>query len=218
MRIHKEGYRIIFIVFLLLGLLNLVWIPLHHLKGPFFYSLLILSILFFILVVLFFRKPSRSMVYSPEAIIAPADGKVVAIEEVFEDSYFKAKRLQISVFMSPLNVHINYVPINGTVVKVKHEPGNYLVAWHPKSSSLNEHTSVVIKQDDREIMVRQIAGAVARRIVTYPVADTEVTQGEELGFIKFGSRVDLFLPLDAKINVSIDQAVRGKKTIMASWK
>ncbi len=170
------------------------------------------------LVLWFFRMPKREMTVAENAIVCPADGKVVIIEEVFEPEYFKDKRLQVSVFMSPLNVHVNRYPTNGIVKMFRYHAGKYLVAWHPKSSTLNERTTVVLEnKNGKEVLVRQIAGAVARRIVCYAKEGEDVKQNEELGFIKFGSRVDLFLPLDTKIKVDRDQIVKGGQTIIAEW-
>ena len=167
----------------------------------------------------FFRSPSRPIEPNENLIIAPADGKVVVIEEVEEPEYFRGKRRQVSIFMSPLNVHVNWYPISGDVQYVKYHPGKYLVAWHPKSSTLNERTSIVVKDSKgREILIRQIAGAVARRIVYYAKEGQTVVQGDQLGFIKFGSRVDLFLPLDAEIMVGLEESVKGSSTIIAKFK
>tara|TARA_B100000925_G_scaffold262641_1_gene220070 strand:- start:1443 stop:1967 length:525 start_codon:yes stop_codon:yes gene_type:complete len=166
-----------------------------------------------VLVIQFFRIPKRQNTYEPEEITCPADGKVVVIEETTETEYFKDKRIQVSIFMSPLNVHANYYPIKGTLPFVKYHPGKFLVAWHPKSSTDNERTTIVVKNEDgKEILIRQIAGAVARRICYYGQANDKVEQAGELGFIKFGSRVDLFLPLETKINVKLGQNVQAKLT------
>lgn len=213
MTIHKEGYLIIVTAIILLALLN--WIGASLL--PILQILVaIASLVFFILVIQFFRNPKRLINQSNNNwVYAPADGKVVVIEEVEEPEYFQDKRLQISIFMSPLNVHVNRNPVSG-VVKYKHyHNGKYLVAWHPKSSTENERTTVVIDNGNAEILVRQIAGAVARRIVNYLQVGQEVTQGSEMGFIKFGSRVDIFLPLDAKVEVEIGQDVKGNVDVIA---
>ena len=171
-------------------------------------------ILFFCYI--FFRSPKRNINPDENLVFSPADGTVVAIEEVLEDQYFHEKRIQVSIFMSPLNVHVNFCPVSGQVEYVNHEPGNHLVAYHPKSSIENERTSVVIKHENgTKLMVRQIAGALARRIVTYCKPEKGVRQGDQLGFIKFGSRVDLFLPLDVKCSVELDQKVKGNKTVIA---
>ena len=166
-----------------------------------------------VLVVQFFRIPRRENTYQENEITCPADGKVVVIEETTETEYFKDKRIQVSIFMSPLNVHANYYPIKGTLPFVKYHPGKFLVAWHPKSSTDNERTTIVVKNEDgKEILIRQIAGAVARRICYYGQEKDKVEQAGELGFIKFGSRVDLFLPLDTKIDLELGQKVQAKLT------
>jgi len=168
------------------------------------------------LVLQFFRNPSRDLLLPEDNVIyAPADGKIVVIEEANEKEYFKNKRLMVSIFMSPTNVHVNRNPISGTVNYFKYHPGKYLVAWHPKSSDENERTTVVIDNGETEILMRQIAGALAKRIVNYLEIGEEVKQGTDMGFIKFGSRVDLFLPLDAKIDVKMGQKVKGNRTIIA---
>ncbi|HJZ41126.1 MAG TPA: phosphatidylserine decarboxylase family protein [Bacteroidales bacterium] len=217
MKIHREGIVIILFVLLLITSLNLViyW----FVNSTFIQSLLIIvSTVFFLLVVWFFRSPVRNVIPEETVILCPADGKVVVIEEVIEKEYFKDKRIQVSVFMSPLNVHVNRYPISGTVSYYKYHPGKYLVAWHPKSSELNERSTVLIRDDQgREILTRQIAGAVARRIVTYAVEGEQVIQGGELGFIKFGSRVDLFLPPDTKILVKVGDKVSGNRTVIGKF-
>ena len=178
--------------------------------------LLIVSLFLFVIVVQFFRKPTRTTPVNTKHIIAPADGKVVVIEEVVENEYFKEPRRQVSIFMSPLNVHINFNPISGIVTYVKYHAGKYLVAWHPKSSTENERTTIVVKHHNgTEILFRQIAGALARRICWYVKEGQAVEQGSEFGFIKFGSRIDIFLPLDAKILVNIDDKPVGGETVIA---
>lgn len=178
--------------------------------------LLIVSLFLFVIVVQFFRKPSRTTPINPKHIIAPADGKVVVIEEVVEIEYFNEPRRQVSIFMSPLNVHINFNPISGIVTYVKYHAGKYLVAWHPKSSTENERTTIVVKHHNgTEILFRQIAGALARRICWYVKEGQSVEQGSEFGFIKFGSRIDIYLPLDAKILVNIDDKPVGGETVIA---
>jgi len=213
---HKEGFKIILIAALIMvsGLLLIDnFISIYWLQK----SLMIILLIFFVLILQFFRDPKRNTVLDDQHIIAPADGKVVVIEEVEEKEYFKGKRRQISIFMSPLNVHVTRYPVSGKVVYSKYHPGKYLVAWHPKSSEENERTTIVINNDlVGEILYRQIAGAVARRIVNYAKKDKQVIQGEDAGFIKFGSRIDIFVPLDMKINVSLDQKTRGGETIIAS--
>lgn len=214
MKIHKEGFKIIRNV--LLGLLVidlLVWL---FFSLCVFYCILSGSVLILLYILHFFRLPSRSIVNNEKHIFSSADGTIVAIEEVEENAYFKCKMQQISVFMSPMNIHVNHFPVSGKIVYKQHDPGKYWVAWHPKSSSENERTSIVIEnQSGIEIMVRQIAGAVARRIVTYPNLSDTCIQGEELGFIKFGSRVDIFLPLKTEILVELHQKVKGKATVLA---
>ncbi len=178
--------------------------------------LLIVSLLLFVIVVQFFRKPTRTTPVNPKHVIAPADGKVVVIEEVVETEYFKGPRRQVSIFMSPLNVHINFNPISGIVTYAKYHAGKYLVAWHPKSSTENERTTIVVKHHNgTEVLFRQIAGALARRICWYVKEGQAVEQGSEFGFIKFGSRIDIFLPLDAKILVNIDDKPVGGETVIA---
>ena len=178
--------------------------------------LALVSLVLFILVVQFFRIPARTLTLSEKQVIAPADGTVVVIEETEEGEYFKAKRRQVSIFMSPLNVHVNRNPLSGVVSYFRYYPGKYLVAWHPKSSTDNERTTVVIQQPNGvEVLMRQIAGALARRIVWYVKEGENVKQTEEMGFIKFGSRVDLYLPLDAKINVKMGEKTKGGVTVVA---
>lgn len=178
----------------------------------------ILSVVLFLAILQFFRNPIRELVIADENLIyAPADGKIVAIEEVTEGEYFNDKRLQISIFMSPTNVHVNRNPISGTVNYFKYHPGKYLVAWHPKSSTENERTTVVIGNGEAEILLRQIAGFMAKRIVNYVDEGERVEQGTDMGFIKFGSRVDLFLPLNADIQVEMGQKVKGNKTVIAKF-
>lgn len=217
MTIHKEGYKIIAGTLVLLAVINISFNYFYPELNYFFNVLIIVSVIFFLFVVSFFRKPFRKIFVDDTKIIAPADGKIVVIEEVEETEYFKDKRLQVSIFMSPANVHINWLPVSGTIEYVKYHPGKFLVAWHPKCSTENERNTVVIKDEDGdEILLRQIAGFLARRIVSYPAVGQELEQGNEFGFIKFGSRVDLFLPLDAKIEVSLNQKVKGNTTILAT--
>ena len=216
MRLHREGYTIIFITTLVLVVLN---VGIQWLLGEGLVSQIILglSLLFFIMVVQFFRNPSRNTPQGEGLIIAPADGKVVVIENVEEGEYFKDQRKQISIFMSPVNVHVNRAPVTGKGLYQKYFPGKYLVAWHPKSSTENERTTVVMEENGKQILFRQIAGALARRIVCYAKPGQAYTKGDEYGFIKFGSRIDLYLPLDAEILVSLDQKTVGGETIIAKW-
>ena len=216
LKIHCEGYTIIAVVFIGLFILNsvLYWLMASH--RSLFWIFPILSVVFLSVVIWFFRNPVRPLTPDPARIYAPADGKVVIIEKVYEPEYFKDERIQVSIFMSPLNVHVNRYPVSGEIVFYKYHPGDYLVAWHPKSSTLNERTTVVIETEGgRQVLVRQIAGAVARRIVCYSKVGGRAVQGQDLGFIKFGSRVDLFLPLDTPINVEIGQKVEGNITVIS---
>ncbi len=215
MGIHKEGYIIILVSFIVLGILSplsgLIAMPLWlH------YIVWVLLGLVFIWIVRFFRLPRRMLTPDDKLIVCPADGKIVAMEEVFEPEFFHDKRIQVSVFMSPNNVHVNWTPVSGLVKYMKYHPGKYLVAWHPKSSTENERTTVVVENEKGiQVLIRQIAGAMARRIVCYAREGNTIRQGDEIGFIKFGSRVDLFLPLNSKVKVSLGQKVTGKKTVIA---
>lgn len=212
--IHREGFGIILYTTLLLAGINALFLFAVG-DGIVFQLLLVASVVFFFLVVQFFRNPTRYTQVNEKHIIAPADGKVVVIEEVEEPEYFKDKRKQISIFMSPLNVHVNRYPISGVVKYVRYYPGKYLVAWHPKSSTENERTTVVVENKYVTVLFRQIAGAVARRIVMYSKQTDQAKQGAEMGFIKFGSRIDIFVPADCKINVEINQKTRGGETVLA---
>lgn len=216
MRIHKEGYKIILLTILGLGVLNTpfsLWAD-----GTWYQqTVLILSLLFFVTVLQFFRHPNRTTPQGKGLVIAPADGKVVVIEEVEEPEFIKGKCRQISIFMSPFNVHVNRYPVTGDVVYEKYHPGKYLVAWHPKSSTENERTTVAVSTPYGNVVFRQIAGALAKRIVNYAKVGHKATQGAEYGFIKFGSRIDIYLPLDAKINVELNQKTVGGETIIAQW-
>ncbi|MCC7301495.1 MAG: phosphatidylserine decarboxylase family protein [Bacteroidia bacterium] len=178
---------------------------------------ILLSLFIMVTVLQFFRNPTRNWRKNEDFIISPADGKVVVIEETSETEYFKDRRIQISVFMSPVNVHVNRNPVSGTVKLAKYHPGLYLVAWHPKSSTENERTTLVIAHPKGQILFRQIAGAMARRICQYLREGQEVKQSEEMGFIKFGSRVDVFIPLNARIKVKLGETVRGGITTLAEW-
>lgn len=213
MKIHKEGRIIIFIALLLM---LLIIGGASYLPKVWFFIVSILSIALFCLIVYFFRKPTRRFNTIADSILSPCDGKVVVIEEVQETEFFQDKRIQISVFMSPLNVHINWHPIAGKILYAKHHSGKYYKAWLPKASTDNERATVVSQRKDGvQILTRQIAGAMARRIVTYAKANDHVKQGEELGFIKFGSRVDIFLPKDADIQVKLGEKVSGLQTVLA---
>ncbi|TRO65560.1 phosphatidylserine decarboxylase family protein [Christiangramia sabulilitoris] len=212
---HKEGYKIMTVTAIILIAINMIsynLIDTYWIK----FAILVLSILFFLLIIQFFRNPKRAAVHNNEHIVSPVDGKVVAIEEVYEKEYFKDKRLQISIFMSPINVHVTRHPVGGKVTYSKYHPGKFLVAWHPKSSEENERTTVVVKNEVAgEILYRQIAGALAKRIVNYAEVDTEVVQGSDSGFIKFGSRVDVFVPIGTKVKVEINQKVKGAVSVIA---
>lgn len=218
MRLHKESTQT-----LTLGLVVLVGIPLaiHHYlgDGPVLYVFSVLCALTYLLLLNFFRIPQKNLVQDSKSIVAPCDGKVVVIEEIFEPEFLNENRRQISIFMSPLNVHNNVNAISGEVSYFKYHPGKYLFAWHPKSSTENERTSYVIKDQTsgRQILMRQIAGALARRICWYVKPGEQVTQGHEFGFIKFGSRVDVFIPLDAKVVVQLGQITTGGETVIATW-
>ncbi|MBR5828516.1 MAG: phosphatidylserine decarboxylase family protein [Bacteroidaceae bacterium] len=219
-RIHREGTSILVVAFLIFAVVNA---PLWY----FFPDNVVLnslisvsSLVIYLLMVNFFRSPKRIFPGDVEnVIVAPADGKVVVIEKVYEPDHFKDERIQVSIFMSPLNVHANWYPVDGVVVRAEHQKGKFHKAWLPKASTENERSLVVIKMNDgREILVRQVAGAMARRIVTYATAGEECFIDQHLGFIKFGSRVDLYLPLDAKINVALDQKTVGNETVIANLK
>jgi len=213
MTIHKEGHSILLTLALFLAVVNL---SLRWVAPEVMTPVMVVSAILFFMVLQFFRNPRRVIKVADNRLVyAPADGKVVVIEETHEPEYFGDKRKQVSIFMSPTNVHVNRNPISGTVNYFRYHPGKYLVAWHPKSSTENERTTVVIDNGEDEILLRQIAGAVAKRIVNYLNEGDQVQQGTDMGFIKFGSRVDLFLPLDAKIEVELGQKVKGNKTVIA---
>ncbi|MFD1096683.1 phosphatidylserine decarboxylase family protein [Salegentibacter chungangensis] len=213
---HKEGYKIMIFTAITLIAINLVTYSLINIYWVKF-SILVVSIVFFLLIVQFFRNPKRNTVLNDAHILAPVDGKVVAIEEVYEKEYFKDKRLQVSIFMSPINVHVTRHPVGGKVKYSKYHPGKFLVAWHPKSSEENERTTVVVENKVAgEIMYRQIAGAMAKRIVNYAEVDAEVVQGSDSGFIKFGSRVDVFMPVNTKVDVTLNQKVKGGLSVIAN--
>ena len=219
-RIHREGTSILVVAFLIFAVVNApLWyfFPYNVVLNS---LISVSSLVIYLLMVNFFRSPKRIFPGDVEnVIVAPADGKVVVIEKVYEPDHFKDERIQVSIFMSPLNVHANWYPVDGIVVRAEHQKGKFHKAWLPKASTENERSLVVIKMNDgREILVRQVAGAMARRIVTYAAAGEECFIDQHLGFIKFGSRVDLYLPLDAKINVALDQKTVGNETVIANLK
>lgn len=218
MTIHKEGYTIIGTAFLICAALVTGACFLFG-AYPFWFWLFTAAVaVFFYLVLQFFRLPSRTNRAAANELVAPCDGKVVVIEEVEEPEYFKDKRIQVSIFMSPLNVHANWVPCEGTVQYAKYHAGLYLVAWHPKSSTENERTTIVVKNpNQKEVLFRQIAGAVARRIVYYVKPGDKVNRNDQFGFIKFGSRVDIFLPLGTEIKCKINDVTKGNETVIAAW-
>lgn len=221
MKLHREGYGIMLGTFVLIASLSALnyWGLSKHNLMPLFILLQLILVTFLVLVVQFFRIPSRVCTFGENDIVCPADGKIVVVEETQENEYFKDKRIQISIFMSPLNVHANYFPISGITKYAKYHAGLFLVAWHPKSSTDNERTTFVIEhKNGTEILFRQIAGAVARRICYYAEVGKEAKQAEEFGFIKFGSRIDVFLPLNTKINVKVGDVVKSKLTRLATFK
>ena len=216
MTIHREGRTLLFVLLIVLVALN--WAVAYFLPANVIVlnTLIIISIAFYLLILQFFRNPVFTVQQNEKVVIAPADGKVVVIEETYESEYLKDKRKQISIFMSPINVHVNRMPVSGIISFFKYHPGKYLVAWHPKSSTENERTTVVVKTNKGvEILFRQIAGALARRIKCYVKEGQPLAQGDEFGFIKFGSRVDIFLPLTAKVNVKIGDITKGGRTVIA---
>lgn len=216
--IHKEGYPSIILTIIVVALINfltLYFAPAYPIIIWLGYAL---SAFLLITILQFFRNPTRKVIIDDNSIVAPADGKVVVIEETTETEYFKDKRLQISIFMSPINVHANRYPIGGLVKYAKYHPGLFLVAWHPKSSTENERTTIVVQhKNGQEVLFRQIAGALARRIVYYSKEGDQATQGAEFGFIKFGSRVDLLLPVTVKVKVNLEQKVTGNTTVIATF-
>ncbi len=219
MTIHREGRVLLFWMMIILVALNYLLYYFLPEKTVLLNVSMLGSVIIYLLVLQFFRNPIFPLPNEEGIVYAPADGKVVVVEETFEEEYLKEKRRQVSIFMSPVNVHINRSPIKGVVDFFKYHPGKYLVAWHPKSSKENERTTMVIRnQNGTQILVRQIAGAVARRIKWYVKAGSELEQGAEFGFIKFGSRVDLLLPLDAEILISVDQKTKAAKTPIARLK
>ena len=218
MTIHKEGTATISLIAILVGVLNILnFSYLFPISAIFAWAVFIITVAFFLFIVSFFRMPVRQLTINDEAIVSPADGKVVVIEEVEPDEFYKEKRIQLSVFMSPANVHVNRLPIAGNIVYNKYHPGKFLVAWHPKSSTDNERWSVVVENSKGSILCKQIAGALARRICNYSTVGQSFKQCDEYGFIKFGSRVDLLLPVGTKIHAKIGDVVKGGVTVLASW-
>ena len=213
---HKEGFKIIRNTTISLLIINgIAWYIFD--ESIIIKLLTFTSVVVIILILQFFRNPKRDINLNSNHIIAPADGKIVVLEETLEYEYFKDNRIQVSIFMSPFNVHVNRYPISGEIKFTKYHPGNFLVAWHPKSSTENERTTIVVENKKiGPILLRQIAGAVAKRIILYAKKGEQCSQGDDMGFIKFGSRVDLFLPLDSKINIKMNDIVKGGKTLIAS--
>jgi phosphatidylserine decarboxylase len=219
MTIHREGRLLLFVLLLVFFALNWAVFYFFPQSGLIQNSAILVSVLFYLIILQFFRNPVFSITKNENQILAPADGKVVVIEETEETEYLKGRRKQISIFMSPVNVHVNRMPIGGIISFFRYHPGKYLVAWHPKSSTENERTTVVVKtKQGVEILFRQIAGALARRIKCYVKEGQSLDQGEEFGFIKFGSRVDIFLPLDAKVTCKLDDVTKGGRTVIAELK
>lgn len=213
MRFHKEGKWIILTTVIILAVFNYLFY--FNFPAWMWLSITMTAILF-VFVLQFFRNPVRTIDEMNDQIVyAPADGKVVVIEKTNESEYFKDERIQVSIFMSPLNVHVNRIPFSGKIDYYKYHPGKYLVAWHPKSSTENERTTTVLSNGNSAVLIRQIAGALARRIICYMTKGLHVQQGQDMGFIRFGSRVDIFLPLDTNIQVKIGQITKGNKTIIA---
>ena len=218
MTIHKEGYKIIALCTIIFGVINILSFYLISYEMPLLiWIIFIVTLGFLLFVISFFRVPKRPLTIAEDVIVSPADGRIVAIEEIQADEYFTDPRIQVSIFMSPLNVHQNRNPVSGEVVYSKYHKGKYLVAWHPKSSTENERHCVVFRKENKEVMVKQIAGAVAKRIINYLLVGQKVQQTAEMGFIRFGSRVDLLLPLNVKINVKIGDKPKGGVTVIATW-
>lgn len=217
MTIHKEGYKSILITAIIFAVINLASFYFISFSLPLVsWLIFIVTLGLLLFMISFFRLPNRPLTKGEGLVVCPADGKVVVIEEVFDEEYFKDKRLQLSVFMSPANVHVNRNPVSGEVVYNQYHKGKFLVAWHPKSSTENERHSVVIRHAKGEVLVKQIAGALAKRIVNYLTVGQKVEQTAELGFIKFGSRVDILLPVGTKVNVQLNEVVKGGVTVLAT--
>ena len=218
MTIHREGYQTIAITAVLFGIINVASFSFLGDLIPWLdIAIFVFTLIVLLFILSFFRMPNRQLTINDNQIISPADGKVVVIEEIIDEEYFKDKRIQLSVFMSPANVHVNRNPIGGEVVYNQYHKGKYLVAWHPKSSTENERWSVAVKNSKGTILYKQIAGALAKRICNYTKVGQQVNQTDEYGFIKFGSRVDLLLPPGTKINVKLNEVVKGGVTVLATW-
>ena len=219
MTIHQEGFRTIGLVAFVFGIINILSFNFFSESSPMIATIFfIVTLALFLFIISFFRVPKRKLTIDDGKIICPADGKVVVIEEITDVEYFKDKRIQVSIFMSPANVHLNRHPMSGEVVYNQHHKGKYLVAWHPKSSTENERWSVAVKNNLGTILYKQIAGALAKRICNYTTVGEQVNQTDEYGFIKFGSRVDILLPVGTKVNVALNEVVKGGVTVLASWK
>jgi len=218
MTIHREGYQSIAITAVLFGIINVASFSFLGDLIPWLTIVIFgFTLIVLLFIISFFRMPNRQLTINDNQIISPADGKVVVIEEIIDEEYFKDKRIQLSVFMSPANVHVNRNPIGGEVIYNQYHKGKYLVAWHPKSSTENERWSVAVKNAKGTILYKQIAGALAKRICNYTKVGQQVNQTDEYGFIKFGSRVDLLLPVGTKINVKLNEVVKGGVTVLATW-
>jgi len=216
MTIHREGKNWVWGTLITVLLINLFVLNFRAEHDWITVLVLVVTIVFFLLILQFFRYPKRNITRNENYVIAPADGKVVVIERTEESEYYKDKRIQVSIFMSPINVHANWYPMSGKIKFLRYHKGKYLVAWHPKASTENERSTIVVEKDsNKTILLRQIAGALAKRIVYYPRENDLVKQGAEMGFIKFGSRVDIYLPLTAKINVELNQKTKGGVTVIA---
>jgi len=218
MTIHREGYKMIAWATILFGAINILSFYFFSYPSPFIsWLIFFVTLALLLFIISFFRIPTRVYTIDENSIIAPADGKIVAIEEIQADEYFTDRRLQLSIFMSPLNVHVNRNPVGGEIAYCKYHEGKYLVAWHPKSSTDNERFTTVYRKSEREILIKQIAGALAKRIVNYLQVGETVEQAGEMGFIKFGSRVDVIMPLNVKLNVKIGDIAKGGVTVIAKW-
>jgi phosphatidylserine decarboxylase len=218
MTIHKEGYTIIALSTLIFGFINLLSFYFLSYGSPVISGIIfVITLVLLVFIISFFRIPKRQLTIAENVIVAPADGKVVVVEETEPDEYLNGRCIQVSIFMSPLNVHVNRNPVSGEITYSEYHKGKYLVAWHPKSSTDNERHTVVYRKNGNEILMKQIAGALAKRIINYLQAGQQVEQADEMGFIRFGSRVDLLLPPDTKVKVRIGEKVKGGVTVIAEW-